>query len=374
MKFITWLYIPALTVFLLILLNLTSENFQNIFPNDLISFMGFFLTALGFVFVIVQMLSLNEQIKNQKEQHQKDSEFKNFLEATKMLTSAENKNNTIAQISAMYLLYDYAKKHSNNIEQVIHVLNRFPVKVFYPKKNTEFYPKNITEEAKKDDIPFKDKKIISEWREKGDHNKQLASVALEIVKKLFAYVVENEKQIFSSKKIDLSGVIIFNFDIEIDVKKTNGNLLDIVKTLEKSVFLWCNFHDNSSNRKIYFSTKETKDCTISNAGKFNIGLSSFIHCNLNKCSFNYSNLWGVFFDGCNLTDTEFNWAECEGAEFINSKISVTQLDKMLFIGNNDFLKFRTDPELKYGVVYSKNKYCFSNVDEYDKFKDSIRDI
>lgn len=95
--------------------------------DNTVSITGFILTALGFIFVAFQVTALAKQINKQEEQFHKDSEFKIFLEATKMLTAFENKDNATAQISAMYILYDYAKKYPNNIEKVIHILNRFPV-------------------------------------------------------------------------------------------------------------------------------------------------------------------------------------------------------------------------------------------------------
>jgi|LakMenEpi03Aug12_release.lakeMendotaPanAssembly.Ray.scaffolds.fasta_scaffold574250_1 hypothetical protein len=130
--------------------------------NYVVTIVGFVLTALGFAFVVSQISSLAIQINKQEEQYHKDSEFNNFLKATKMLTATDNESNATAQISAMYLLYDYAKKYPNNIEKVIRVLNRFAVPFFYPEMKS------------------KDKRIINEWKENGTHLEQVASVALEL--------------------------------------------------------------------------------------------------------------------------------------------------------------------------------------------------
>jgi uncharacterized membrane protein len=158
------LYIPIIFIFLYIILIVTTvlyfssdlqEFKQNPFLKDffpktqlipdkpivdyLVSIIGFFLTALGFLFVVVQISALADQTNKQEEQYHKDSEFKNFLEATKTLTSVKNKNNVAAQISAMYLLYDYAKNHSKhdrgNLEKAMKVLNRYATPAIYDKQD-----------------------------------------------------------------------------------------------------------------------------------------------------------------------------------------------------------------------------------------------
>ena len=335
-------------------------NFNGTLPDKhvvdyIISITGFFLTALGFLFVVLQVSALTKQVNNQEQQYHKDSEFKNFLEATKILTSAENENNMIAQISAMFLLYDFAKNYPKNIEKVIQVLNRFPTPFFYPE------------------IQCKDKRVISEWKENGSPDEQVASVALELIKKLFAYAIENKCA------INLSGVILFNFDIDVDVKtKTHIKLSDISTKLDKTIFLLCNFSNNvSSKKKIYFSTAKKsviQTYSVSNTGKLDISLSTFVSCDLTYCDFSYSNLWGSQFEKCILTKTQFNQAECEGVDVINSEITVDQIKSMLFISRNegDFFEFSEEctreQQLEYGIIYDKNPACFKDWDEYNEFK------
>ena len=64
---------------------------------------------------------LEKQSKTQYEIFMGNSEFENFLEATKLLTDKEA--TTEAKVSAMYLLYDTAKKHPQNIERIAKILS-----------------------------------------------------------------------------------------------------------------------------------------------------------------------------------------------------------------------------------------------------------
>lgn len=361
-----FLFILILGVYLSILLNQTGQYFQPNFPNDLITFMGFFLTALGFIFIVVQMFFLNKQINNQEEQYHKDSEFKNFLEATKMLTSMENKDNPIAQMSAMYLLYDFAKKYpANNLEKIMRVLNKYAMLAIYQKSSI------FTPEKSNSNNIISDKKTINEWKENGEPHQKSAITALELNKKLFIYAIEHKI------KTNLSDIIIFDFDIEKDFDKkisdiliNKKNLSDIVGYYsQRIIFLHCYFSYDS--KQFDFSTGHFYSRWFlinreSIKNRVNISLSYFIECDLTKCDFSYSNLWGVVFKNCNLKGTRFQQAECEGSEFIGeSKLSEKQLEEMLFIDEKHFKNFRS--ALKYGIVYSKNESFFNSREEYEKF-------
>jgi hypothetical protein len=325
--------------------------------NYIVSIVGFLLTALSFLFVVFQVTALAKQINKQEEQFHKDSEFKIFLEATKMLTSAENKNSATAQISAMYLLYDYAKKYPNNIEKVIHILNRFPVPYFYPT------------------IKHKERRVISEWKVEGNSDLHVVYAAMKLIKQLFVFSIENKK-----RPIDLSGVVLFNFDVDIDIKiKTPIKLSDTVTKLNKTTFAWCNFSYSTDKKtkqgKIDFSTdrKTIENYKTSNMGKLDIGLSTFLSCDLTNCDFSYSNLWGVRFENCTLTNAIFNQTECEGVEFDNSIIKDEQIRKMLFLSRNDgrFDAFNNEtervPSLEYGIIH-QTPTCFKDWNEYNEFK------
>lgn len=259
------LYVPAVSIFLYILLIVISIlfftfkgdgqllpilSFNGTLPSKhivdyIISITGFFLTALGFLFVVLQVSALTKQVNNQELQYHKDSEFKNFLEATKMLTSTENKNNATAQISAMYLLYDYAKKHSKhdrgNLEKVMKVLNRYVTPAIYDKKDLKY---TYTENFNNTKNIVDDRKTINEWKEYGEPHQQVASTALELNKKLFVYALEHKIK----TKINLSDVIIFDFGVEKDIGNAKKfNLFDVIKNSPEITFLCCDFSDNTSD-------------------------------------------------------------------------------------------------------------------------------
>lgn len=327
-------------------------------PSDvvdiIITFSGFALTALGLYFVVLQISALAEQVSLQREQHHRDSEFKNFLEATKLLIST--KENNTAQISAMYLLFDFAKKYPENLEKVIKVLTRY-VLPFYEK------------------ILIMEKRNINEWKEKGEDGEQICAIALELIKKLFIFALQEN----NSRHINLSGVVIFDLDTEVDTDLyTNLKLSNLIKKSDRMTFLHCNFSNSLPGKKdnsIDFSTQKNSIIEGSVRGRLNISISSFLNCNLANCNFSYSNLWAVSFEKCNLSGAKFNQAECEGGEFSNTDISPEQLDSMLFLGKNDFSKFSSKynrPEqLRYAVIYSKLSSCFVDQPEYEKFKNSF---
>lgn len=355
--------------------------------NYITSTVGFVITTLGFIFVIIQMSALNEQVNKQEEQYHKDSEFKNFLEATKILTCEENKYNANAQISAMYLLYDLAKKYPvNSLEKVIKVLNRYAIAVYAEIEKLDGGNRKIT---------------INEWKEHGKRPQQVASTALELNKKLFVYALEHKIQ------INLSDVIIFDLDVEKDLNnsfklsnlffyeisvfkapKIKLKLFKVIKHSPRITFLCCNLSSYDGGflkKEIDFSTSSywsiaslfiqlIKINKRSVKSRMDISLSYFIECDLTECDFSYSNLWGVTFEDCQLYETKFKQAECIGAEFNETCDISEQLkqEQMLFIDKDIFDEFnceykRTDNEnkLKYAIIYPKNKNCFQNTAEYD---------
>lgn len=199
---------------------------------------------------------------------------------------------------------------------------------------------------------------------------------MKLIKELFVFAIENKNGL-----IDLSGVVLFNFDVDIDIKiKTPIKLSDTVTKLNKTMFAWCNFSYHSEKktkqRKIDFSTdqKTIESYETSNIGKLDIGLSTFFSCDLTNCDFSYSNLWGTQFENCILTNVRFNQAECEGVDVINSEITDSQVKSMLFISRNEgnFAEFSKEysreQQLEYGIIYDKNPACFKDWDEYKEFK------
>ena len=192
---------------------------------------------------------------------------------------------------------------------------------------------------------------------------------MELIKKLFAFSIENKSHL-----LDLSGVILFNFDVDVDVaiKKLPIKLTNVVAKLDNATLLWCNFSkENQDNEKVFFSTESKKvveeTYKKSNTGKFDITLSNFVHCNLTGCDFSYSNLWGAKFEDCILNQATFTHAECEGVEFDQSKIEIEQIKSMLFLGKEDFAYL-----VDYGIIYKedKNVSCFKSQEKYKEYKDN----
>lgn len=333
---------------------------QKIISDYIISIAGFSLTAFGFFFVIIQLYTLTRQIRSQEQQHHEDSQFANFLEATKMLSNS-HKENIISHISAIYLLYDFAKQYpDNNLEKVVKVLSKYS-KPIYP--NNKFF--TCTKSYNNSQNLITSKKIINEWRDNGTPCEQVAFVALTLIKKLFIYALENKV------KADFSNTVIFDLDVENDISKNNLNFFDITQKSSGMIFLSCELQEN----KIDFSTNRLRIKKGSVKNRLDISLSTFIKCNLTKCDFSYSNLWGVVFQDCILKDTKFTSAECEGSEFLGtSKVTAEQLKSMLFLNEDSIFKFRKNccERIVYGVIYNKkisNKnICFRDRNEYEKFK------
>lgn len=352
-----------------------------IIADFIVAYAGFALTSLGFVFVVVQITTLAEQVQNEKDRHNKDSEFKNFLEATKMLTSSKNKKNTEAQISAMYLLYDFAKNYpENNLEKVMKILNRYVTPIY---KNSRIITNfKITSSDRK---PITDRELINSWRETGSSEQQIASIALELNKKLFVYALQHNDEV---DNINLSGIVIFDLDIEVDFEKKykifskKYQLSEIINSSEEMIFLFCNFKPQKfffgkKKKEIAFSTKKLFFSNKSTAGRMNISRSKFINCDLSGCNFSYSNLWGVIFEECTLVDTKFKKAECEAVQFLGkTKIKLDQIKRMLFIDKDKYPKEIPYRIIQYGIIYSEsiegdavNKNCFfRDKVEYNKFK------
>jgi hypothetical protein len=375
------LFTPLLiAVFLINWLYLKTD----IIPTNLLDFIatysGTALTILGFYFVVRQITTLAEQVQNEKERHNKDSEFKNFLEATKMLTSSENKDNFDAQISAMYLLYDSAKIYpKNNLEKAMKVLNRYIDPIY-----------GENQDAKADRKPITNRETIDGWRETRNLKQQVALTALELNKKLFVHALEK-----GLKNISLSNIVIFDFDIEKDISNDQDdsskkviNISKIFSSNSKMVFLNCNF-TASGKKEVSFSTDNKNLSNDSVKNRMDMTLSRFIECELKWCDFSNSNLWGISFENCELNRTKFEKAECEGVEFTGTTIvEEEQLKQMLFIEKKiaNYRNKSPHPDsdignnpIKYGVIYSPlptddkelkqlKRKCFKDREEYNDFK------
>lgn len=325
--------------------------------NTITSLSGYIITTLGFYFVVIQISTLSKQISIQEKQHQQETEFKNFLDSINLLSSKKSK--AACQISALYLLYDSAIRHPGaNLEKVMRVMNNLILSHY------EIIEKS---ESARD---------IEEWKENGDHLKKVTSIALDLIKRLFIFALTCE----SNRKIelDLSGIIIFNLDVEQDLKPNKRlSITHITRRSKRMKFIHCKFACSRGwpyKSTIYFSTSRNFILKKSLSELLNISLSDFIDCNLSYCDFSNSNLWGVLFKECNLDNMVFNDAECEGVAFEDniSELTDIQLKSMSF-SKNKYKEYNrldiTKPPIKYGIIYPLRNDCFESQEEYKHYKD-----
>jgi len=266
---------------------------------------------------------LEKQSKTQYEIFMGNSEFENFLEATKLLTDKEA--TTEAKVSAMYLLYDTAKKHPQNIERIAKILS--------------VYLSSFMKQIDEGKIKFDDdtKKILNHIHYKGNDKGKIVGTALYIMKKI-ALLDE-------ILDIDLNYNILYDISSKDYNEYLQKNLKLHKKPIRNLVFLYCVF-DNCKFSKIEFY------------------YCRFLYCNFVNAKFYKCNLWGSSFIDCDLKGTNFDDTECEGVEFKNClNFEENQIKKMKFKNINK----NNSP--KYLIIYDNKKIdCFKTEDEYKVWK------
>jgi len=313
------------------------------------------LTSLGAIiigFFYYQRNSIFEKQLTQKdEQYIKDSQFRNFFEATKMLTDKES---TIeAKISALFLLYDVAKAHPENIDRIIQVINKQLTPLLNCIENncnTKLYTKQLVSSEKKsypnrrkdtfeylknDTVVFSvndrnTSKIIKEWQYKGNDTEKLISVSLYVLRKIVLNILPN-----IDEHIELSNSIIFDIDTDFD---KNLKFKSKKRPTENLIFLNCKLHKVNFEKTIYH-------------------YATFINCDLTDSDFTDANLWGALFDKCNLKGVNFKDTECEGVEFKNcEKLTKNQIETMKFKNKTDTKKYLIILSGEYSLGLDKNSY------------------
>jgi hypothetical protein len=329
--------------------------------SDIVTIVGGIIT----IYFVIQKLTQHDKHFKQ------DSNFKNFLEATKMLT---DKDSTIeAKISALHLLYDVAKSHPENLDRIIQVINKQIVPLINCLEdncNQEKYSRNkvsqinysfvryrYTREEKFDyikkdivsiDLDNRNKRTIKEWQYKGNDTEKLISVSLEILKKIVLNVLPK-----IDSHIDLSNTILFDLDTDFD-KDLKFKTKD--KPIENLIFLECNLKNIDYREKIYHR-------------------ASFINCNLQNSDFSEANLWGTLFQKCDLQDVKFNNTECEAVEFKKCKdLTEEQIENMKFAFKNEEEYKNKSDQKEFLIISSddingidKSKY-FQTIDQFNKWK------
>ena len=282
--------------------------------NQLLKYLFISLSATLTLYILsIRNKQLAKQSETQYDIFIGNSEFNNFLEATKILTDKDFASE--AKIASLYLLYDISKQHNDNVSRIIQVINKAVIplinclenncskqkrtqklistkKISFPHKieNKYIYTYNYTLGI--DDInDGKLKRIIKEWQYNGNDTERLVSVSLTILKKIFLKIQPHNQ-------VDLSNTVLF--DLDTDYEKDDIKILKNKKPLENLIFLNCKLHKVDFSKVIYHQ-------------------ASFINCDLKSCNFTEAILWGTLFNNCELKDVKFNKTECEATEFKNCK-------------------------------------------------------
>lgn len=254
----------------------------------------------------------DEMKKNQEEQFHLSNQYNHFLETNKLLT---NKDSTIeAKISAIYLLYDYTKNYPQEVEKVYQLLSEYikPLlncidgncnHIKYTKIQDSLEVKN---RAKTITYKYSNKKVlnfdidnelsiktITSWQINGTETEKLVSIALIIIRDITVNTLPKVIE-----QIDLSNLIIFNFNVN-HIKDNNIiKFKSIIKPTYSLVFLDCNLKNVDFSKSKFYYCK-------------------FINCDLDNANFNGCDLKKTIFIKSDLKDANFETVELENIEFKN---------------------------------------------------------
>ena len=284
-------------VFLVLILIFYFDEFKGITVVQL--FKGVASLIAGWL-LYLRFKTADDMRKNQEEQFHLSNQYGHFLETSKLLT---NKDSTIeAKISAIYLLYDYAKNYPQEVEKVYQLLSEYikPLlncidgncnHIKYIKMQDSLVVKN---RVKMITYKYSNKKVldfdiddafsvktITSWQINGTETEKLVSIALIILRDLTVNILPK-----AIEQIDLSNIIIFNFKIE-HVKDNNPvKFKSIIRPTYSLVFLDCNLKGVDFSDSMFWYCK-------------------FINCDLDRANFN----------GCDLQKTIFIKSDLKNATF-----------------------------------------------------------
>lgn len=357
---LSWNFFLRIFVALILLgIPLGFYRFEQITIYQLISGIG---VAVGFYLLYQRNKIFEKQLIQKDELHNKDSQFKNFLEATKMLT--DEKSTINAKVSALYLLYDVAKSHPENIDRIIQVINKqlTPLMRYLgnekESKNHLILQSRCRPQTDSIKIDAYDNSIetIREWRNVGNDTEKLLSVSLDIIKKI---ILNND--FGNINHINLSNVVIFDIDLKYDKEFIEAQkktfFANIGKPILNLIFLHCRFYHTDKNKGVDFSKSVFYGV-------------KFIDSDLRNCNFYKSNLWGSAFIRCEIENCNFEEAECEGVEFKDCQnFTGKQADEMYFENKN------IDKSKGYLFVFGEGEFngkkCFDSFDEYRAWKKEV---
>jgi len=311
---------------------------------------GFLIKSIGgavSIFLLYLRFKTTDDIKkNQEKQFHLNNQYKNFLETSRWLT---DKDSTIeAKISAMYLLYDYAKNYPQDIEKVYQLLGEYIkplLKCIDENCNSEKYnPIKVSSNTgtfRTIEYKYTEKKvlelavynkennlleIINKWQILGTNTEKEISIALIIIRELTTNILLN-----LNEHIELSNIIIFNLDV--DFSKNKIKFLSNSKPTYNLIFLNCNLKNvDFSNNKFYY-------CKFINC---DLDEANFNDCELNYTKFYNSDLSNVSFKDVNLCNIRFERCEVKNKTIRNTCFKVSLFRKDISFKNPilEGLKFR----------------------------------
>lgn len=275
-----------------------------------------FFKGLGAIVAIwllyLRFKTTDDMKKNQEEQFHLSNQYGHFLETSKLLT---DKDSTIeAKISAMYLLYDYAKNHPQEVEKVYQLLSEYikpllncidnncPTKKYNKIKNNI----EVQTRVKKMTYNYSNKKVlnfdiengasvktITSWQRSGTETEKLVSVSLIMIRDITMNILQKARN-----HIELSNIIIFNYNIDYSENSSTIKFKSILRPTYSLVFLDCNL------KGVDFSESKFYYC-------------KFINCDLDRANFN----------GCDLKETKFIVSDLSDTQFDNCKLDRTTFEK-----------------------------------------------
>jgi len=277
---------------------------HNIKITDVIKLLG---GAVALYLLYKRFKTTDDIKKNQEKQFHLNNQHKNFLETSKLLT---DKDSTIeAKISAMYLLYDYAKNYPQDTEKVYQLLGEYIKPLLKcidencnSKKYNQIKISSNTGVLRAIEYKYTEKKvldldvynkennlleIINKWQISGTNTEKEISIALIIIRELSTNILPDV-----NKHIELSNIIIFNLNI--NFVKNKIKFKSNYKPTYNLIFLNCNLKNvDFSDSKFYYC--------------------KFINCDLDKANFNKTKLHYCEFIGSDVTDIKIHKASFENS-------------------------------------------------------------
>ena len=301
-------FLIRVTIFSLIILFTIGYLFDKTSIELILKSIGFIIATY---LLYLRFKTTDDMKKNQEEQFHLTNQYSHFLETSKLLT---DKDSTIeAKISAMYLLYDYAKNHPQEVEKVYQLLSEYIkplLNCIDDNCNTKKYTKvqdslEVESRVRKVTYKYGRKKVldfkitdenvkkITSWQMTGTDTEKLVSIALIMIRDITMNILPKLKE-----HIELSNIIIFNFNIYYAEKESDIKFQSKARPTYLLVFLDCNL------KGVDFSESKFYYC-------------KFINCDLDRANFN----------GCDLKETKFIVSDLSDTQFDNCKLDRTTFEK-----------------------------------------------